>query len=67
MLICWTILVSESLSTFCSHERRELRFQFERLMRFNSRNIKMGLFVHIAKTILLCDLVSTLLKHALET
>jgi hypothetical protein len=31
-----------------------------------SRNIKMGLFARIAKTILSCDLESMLLKHALE-
>ncbi|UQZ87534.1 hypothetical protein SK3146_06836 [Paenibacillus konkukensis] len=53
-------MVSESLSTFCSHEPKELRFLFERLMRFKSKNIKMGLFARIAKTILSCDLESML-------
>lgn len=53
-------MVSENLSTFCSPEPREWRFQFERLMKFKSRSIKMDLFARIAKTILLFDLESTL-------
>lgn len=60
LLIRWTIMVSENLSTFCSPEPREWHFQFEQLMKFKSRSIKMDLFARIAKTILLFDLESRL-------
>ncbi len=51
-------LLSESLSTFCNHELREL--QFERLMKFKNRSIKTGLFAPTVKDIQSCDLESTL-------
>lgn len=45
---------------FLQSRTKVWRFQFERLMKFKSRSIKRDSSARIAKTILLCDLGSTL-------